>query len=94
MAINMVLLVSIERSEKMHITSENGIEKKMQRVKNYGQIKISTDIMAISFVVWADFSTGLGDPLECSDLSQIVFGIYPFIIQWDKFVTAIIRVTF
>ena len=68
--------------------------KKMQQVKSYGQIKISSNILAISCVFWANFSTGLGDPLECSDLSQIVFGIYPFIIQWDKFVTAIIRVTF
>ena len=66
----------------------------MQRVKNYGQIKISTDIMGISFVFWADFSTGLRDPLKCSDLPQILFGIYPYIVKWDKLVTEIIRETF
>ena len=52
----------------------------MQRVKTYGQIKINSEIMAISFVFWADFSTGLKDPLKCSDLSTKNFGIYPNII--------------
>ena len=36
--------------------------------------------MAISFVFWANFSTGLWDPLKCSDLSQFFSsqGIYKF----------------
>ena len=54
--------------------------KKLQLVKSYGRIKINSEIMAISFVFWADFSTGLWDPLKCSDLSQICFGIYSYIV--------------
>ena len=50
--------------------------------------------MDISFEFMAYFSTGLRDPLKCSDLSQILFGIYPYIVKWDKRVTEIIRETF
>ena len=50
--------------------------------------------MAISFVFMADFSSGLRDPLKCSDLPQILFSIYPYIVKWDKLVTEIIRETF
>ena len=52
----------------------------MQQVKSYGQIKINSEIMAISFVFLADFSTGLRDPLKCSDLSKKKIGIYPDIV--------------
>ena len=53
--------------------------KKLQRVKSYGRIKINSEIMAISFVFWANYSTGLRDPLKCSDLSEKNFGVYPYI---------------
>ena len=47
-----------------------------------------------SFVFWANISTGLGDPLGCSDLSQTFFGSSPTGIKWDKIVTEIIITTF
>ena len=50
--------------------------------------------MAISFVFWANISTGLWDPLGCSDLSQIFFGSLPTGIEWDKIVAEIIITTF
>ena len=50
--------------------------------------------MAICFVFWANISTGLWDPLGCSDLSQIFFGSSPTGIEWDKIVAEIIITTF
>ena len=50
--------------------------------------------MAISFVFWANISTGLWDPLGCSDLSQFFFGSSPTGIEWDKIVAEIIITTF
>ena len=60
----------------------------MAKTKNF------CDFMAISFVFWANISTGLGDPLGCSDLSQIFFGTSPTAKEWDKIVTEIIITTF
>ena len=42
----------------------------------------------------AIISTGLGDPLGCSDLSQFFFGSSPTIIEWNKIVTEIITTFF
>ena len=53
-----------------------------------------SDFMAICFVFWANISTGLWDPLGCSDLSQIFFGSSPTGIEWDKIVAEIIITTF
>ena len=50
-------------------------------------------LFLISFLFWANISTGLGDPLGCSDLSQIYFGTSPTGIEWDKIVTEIIITT-
>ena len=50
--------------------------------------------MAISVVFLANISTGLWDPLGCSDLSQIFFGSSPTGIEWDKTVAEIIIKTF
>ena len=60
----------------------------MAKTKNF------SDFMAISFVFWANISTGLWDPLGCSDLSQIFFGSSPIGIEWDKIVAEIIITTF
>ena len=60
----------------------------MAKTKNF------SDFMAISFVFWANISTGLWDPLGCSDLSQIFFGSSPTGIEWDKIVAEIIITTF
>ena len=53
-----------------------------------------SNFLTISFVFWANISTGLGDPLGCSDLSQIFFGSSPTGIEWDKVVAEIIITTF
>ena len=34
--------------------------------------------------LFVNISTGLGDPLGCSDLSQIFFGSSPTGIEWDN----------
>ena len=47
-----------------------------------------------SFVFWPEISTSLGDPLGCSDLSQIFFGSSPTATEWDKIVAEIIHKTF
>ena len=60
----------------------------MAKTKNF------SDFMAISFVFWANISTGLWDPLGCSDLSQIFFGSSPTGIEWDEIVAEIIITTF
>ena len=60
----------------------------MAKTKNF------SDFMAICFVFWANISTGLWDPLGCSDLSQIFFGSSPTGIEWDKIVAEIIITTF
>ena len=60
----------------------------MAKTKNF------SDFMAICFVFWANISTGLWDPLGCSDLSQIFFGSSPKDIEWDAIVTEIIIKTF
>ena len=50
--------------------------------------------MAICFVFWANISTGLWDPLGCSDLSQFLFGSSPTCIEWDMIVAENIITTF
>ena len=93
MAINMgVMGVFLKRSQnadqtrKPFVNWSNGV-KVMAKTKNF------SDLMAISFVFWANISTGLWDPLGCSDLSQIFFGSSPTGIEWDKIVTEIIITT-
>ena len=49
------------------------------------------DFLAISFVFWANISTGLWGPFGCSDFYQIFFGGSPTVIEWDKIVTEIIQ---
>ena len=94
MAINMgVMGVFLKRSQnadqtwKPFVNWSNGV-KVMAKTKNF------SDFMAISFVFWANISTGLWDPLGCSDLSQIFFGSSPIGIEWDKIVAEIIITTF
>ena len=94
MAINMgVMGVFLKRSQnadqtrKPFVNWSNGV-KVMAKTKNF------SDFMAISFVFWANISTGLWDPLGCSDLSQIFFGSSPTGIEWDKIVAEIIITTF
>ena len=53
-----------------------------------------SDFLAISYVFRANISTGLWDPLGCSDLSQIFFGSSPSGIEWDMIVAEIIMTTF
>ena len=53
-----------------------------------------SDFLAILFVFWPNISTGLGDPLGCSDLSQIFFRSSPTGIEWDKIVAEISIITF
>ena len=60
----------------------------MAKTKNF------SDFLTISFVFWANISTGLGDPSGCSDLSQIFCGSSPTGIEWDKIVAEIIITTF
>ena len=60
----------------------------MAKTKNFA------NLMAISFVLWANISTGFGDPLGCSDLSKIFFGSSPTGKEWDKIVAEIIITTF
>ena len=43
------------------------------------------DFLAISFEFWANLSTGLRDPLGCSN----VFGSSPIVIEGDKIVADI-----
>ena len=52
------------------------------------------DFRAISFEFWAKISTGLWDPLGCSDLSPIFFGSLPAVMDWDKIVAQINNTTF
>ena len=94
MAINMgVMGVFLKRSQnadqtrKPFVNWSNGV-KVMAKTKNF------SDFMAICFVFWANISTGLWDPLGCSDLSQIFFGSSPTGIEWDKIVAGIIITTF
>ena len=94
MAINMgVMGVFLKRSQnadqtrKPFVNWSNGV-KVMAKTKNF------SNFMAISFVFWANISTGLWDPLGCSDLSQIFFGSSPTGIEWDKIVAEIIITTF
>ena len=94
MAINMgVMGVFLKRSQnadqtrKPFVNWSNGV-KVMAKTKNF------SDFMAICFVFWANISTGLWDPLGCSDLSQIFFGSSPIGIEWDKIVAEIIITTF
>ena len=94
MAINMgVMGVFLKRSQnadqtrKPFVNWSNGV-KVMAKTKKF------SDFMAISFVFWANISTGLWDPLGCSDLSQIFFGSSPTGIEWDKIVAEIIITTF
>ena len=60
----------------------------MAKAKNF------LDFLAISFVFWVNISSGLGDPLGYSDLSQKFFGSSPTGIEWDKSVAEIIIKTF
>ena len=60
----------------------------MAKTKNF------SNFLAIFFVFWANISAGLGDPLGCSDLSQIFFGSSPIATEWDKIVAKIIHTTF
>ena len=94
MAINMgVMGVFLKRSQnadqtrKPFVNWSNGV-KVMAKTKNF------SDFLTISFVFWANISTGLWDPLGCSDLSQIFFGSSPTGIEWDKIVAEIIITTF
>ena len=94
MAINMgVMGVFLKRSQnadqtrKPFVNWSNGV-KVMVKTKNF------SDFMAICFVFWANISTGLWDPLGCSDLSQSFFGSSPTGIEWDKSVAEIIITTF
>ena len=71
MGINMgVMGVFLKRSQnadqtrKPFVNWSNGV-KVMAKTKNVSVF------LAISFVFWVNISTGLGDPLGCSDLSQI-----------------------
>ena len=94
MAINMgVMGVFLKRSQnadqtrKPFVNWSNGV-KVMAKTKKF------SDFLAISFVFWANISTGLGDPLGCSELSKKNFGSSPTGIEWDKIVTKIIIPTF
>ena len=77
MAINMgVMGVFLKRSQnadqtrKPFVNWSNGV-KVMAKTENF------SDLMAICFVFWANISTGLWDPLGCSDLAQNFFGSSP-----------------
>ena len=94
MAINMgVMGVFLKRGQnadqtrKPFVNWSNGF-KVMAKTKNF------SDFMAIRFVFWANISTGLWDPLGCSDLSQIFFGSSLIATEWDKIVAEIIHKTF
>ena len=63
-------------------------------VKVMAKIKKISGFLAISFVFWANISTGLWDPLGCSDLSRKMFGSSPRGIEWEKIVAEIIITTF
>ena len=70
LAINMVIMgVFLKRSKnadqtrKPFVNWSNGV-KVMAKTKKF------SNFLAISFVFWANISTGLGDPLGCSDLSK------------------------
>ena len=76
-----------DQTRKLFVNWSNG-EKVMAKTKNF------SNLFAISFVFWANISTGLGDPLGCSDLSQIFFGSSPTGIEWDKIVAEIIITNF
>ena len=76
-----------DQTQKPFVNWSNGV-KVMAKTKNF------CDFMAICFVFWANISTGLWDPLGCSDLSQIFFGSSLIATEWDKIVAEIIHKTF
>ena len=90
MAINMgVMGVFLKRSQnadqtrKPFVNWSNGV-KVMAKTKKF------SNFLAISFVFWSNISTGLGDPLGCSDLSQNFFGSSPTGIEWEIIITTFV----
>ena len=81
MVINMAIIggflkrsKNADQTRKPFVNWSNSL-KVMAKTKNF------SDFMVISFVFWANISTGLWDSLGCSDLSQFFFGSSPTVIQ-------------
>ena len=84
MALNIVFMGVFLKSSKNPDQTWKKFGNRSNGLKVMAKTKNFSDFMAIRFVFWANISTGLWDPLGCSDLSQIFFGSSPLVIYWDK----------
>ena len=94
MATNMAIMGLFLKKSKNADQARKPFVNWSNSVKVMAKTKKFSDFLAISFVFWANISTGLWDPLGCSDLSQIFFGSSPIATEWDKIVAEIIHTTF
>ena len=93
LALNMVFIGVFLKSSKNPDQTWKKFGNRSNGLKVMAKKKKISNFMAISFVLWANISTGLWEPLGYLDLSQSFFGSSPILIEWDK-LAEIIDITF